>query len=118
VTTSTEEKNVEKIIGEPTDEEQQVNDQQSQSERDRLMSQAYGAAQKDLREKYKDEFNRYYQKRCAERGIEWTPRKSKAEQALDQITDLLSEYPDIAEQVAERLAAQLEGADEQQGEGE
>ena len=111
MTTSTEEKT-------PTKEDLAPTEEQSSSERDRLMSQAYGAAQKDLREKYKDEFNRYYQKRCAERGIEWTPRKSKQEQAMDQIIDLLSEYPDIAEQVAERLAAQLEGADEQQDSGD
>lgn len=89
-----------------------------QQERDRLMSQAYGAAQKDLREAHKKEFDGYYQQRCAERGIEWTPRKSKAEQALDQITDLLSEFPDIAEAVAERLAEQLEGAEEQKNSGD
>jgi hypothetical protein len=111
VTTTTDEQT-------PTTEDLAPAEDQSQSERDRLMSQAYGAAQKDLREKHRDEFNKFYQKRYAERGIEWTPRKSKAEQALDQITDLLSEYPDIAEQVAERLAAQLEGADEQQSEGD
>ena len=111
MTTSTEEQT-------PATEDLNPAEEQSQSERDRLMSQAYGAAQKDLREKHRDEFNKFYQKRCAERGIEWTPRKSKAEQALDQITDLLSEYPDIAEQVAERLAAQLEGADEQQDSGD
>lgn len=91
-------------------------DEMSQQERDRLMSQAYGAAQKDLREAHKPEFDRYYQKRCAERGIEWTPRKSKEEQALDTVMDLLSEYPGIAEQLAERLAEQAEGAAEQQAE--
>lgn len=90
----------------------------TQQDRDRTMSQAYGAAQKDLREAHKPEFDKYYQQRCAERGIEWTPRKSKAEQALDQITDLLTEYPDIAEAVAERLAEQLEGAEEQKDSGE
>ena len=109
MTTPTEETNQTKT--EPVPE-------QSQQERDRLMSQAYGAAQKDLREKHKDEFNRYYQKQCADRGIEWTPRKSKQEQALDTVMDLLTEYPDIAEALAERLAQQAEGAQEQQGEGE
>lgn len=82
-------------------------DEQSQGERDRLMSQAYGAAQRELRTAHQDEFNGYYQKQCAERGIEWTPRKSKQEQALDQIQDLLTEFPDLATQLAERLAAQV-----------
>jgi hypothetical protein len=79
----------------------------SQQDRDRLMSQAYGVAQKRLREGHKDEFNGYYQEECASRGIEWTPRKSKQEQALDQIQDLLTEFPDLAEQLAARLAAQM-----------
>ena len=101
-----------------TETEPAVEPEKTQQERDRLMSQAYGAAQKDLREKHKDEFNRYYQKQCADRGIEWTPRKSKQEQALDTVMDLLTEYPDITEALVERLAAQAEGAQEQQGEGE
>jgi hypothetical protein len=99
VTTSTEEAIV-------------VPEEISQSEKDKLMGQAYSAAQRDLREAHKDEFNGYYQKQCADRGIEWTPRKSKAEQALDTIQDLLTEYPGIAEALAERLAAQAEQARE------
>ena len=102
-----------------TDEQTtETTEEMTQQERDRLMSQAYGAAQKDLREAHKKEFDSYYQKRAAERGIEWTPKKSKQEQALDQITDLLQEYPEIAEQLAERLAEQAEGAAEQQSSGE
>lgn len=101
-----------------TTEEQADQNGADKQDRDRLMSQAYGAAQKDLREAHKKEFDGYYQQRCAERGIEWTPRKSKQEQALDQVMDLLTEYPDIAETLAERLAEQAEGANEQQGEGE
>lgn len=72
-------------------------------ERDRLMTQAYSAAQKTLRAAHQEEFNSLYQKACRDRGIEWTPRKSKQEQALDQIQTLLSEYPDLASQLAERL---------------
>lgn len=79
--------------------------------KDKLMGQAYSAAQKDLRLAHKDEFDGYYQKRCAERGIEWTPRKSKADQALDQITELLAAYPDIAEKLAERLVTGNLGTD-------
>lgn len=89
-----------------TEEAVVVPDEISQSDRDKAMGQAYSAAQKELREAHKDEFNGYYQKQCALRGIEWTPRKSKAEQALDTIQDLLTEYPGIAEALAERLAAQ------------
>jgi hypothetical protein len=100
VSTSTEEA---PVVAEPVVKE---TEEVSQSDRDKAMGQAYSAAQRDLRVAHQDEFNRYYQKQCADRGIEWTPRKSKAEQALDTIQDLLTEYPGIAEQLAERLAAQ------------
>lgn len=73
-------------------------------ERDRLMSQAYGVAQKRLREAHQPEFNRYYQEECKARGIDWTPRKSKEEVALDQIEELLGTFPDLAEKLARRLA--------------
>ena len=89
-----------------TEEAVVVPEELDQGERDRLMGQAYSSAQRDLRTAHQDEFNGYYQKQCALRGIEWTPRKSKAEQALDTIQDLLTEYPGIAEALAERLAAQ------------
>ena len=56
-----------------------------QIERDKLMSKAYTTAQSDLRKTHQDEFNTLYQKRCAELGIQWEPRKSKQEQALDQM---------------------------------
>ena len=83
-----------------------VVEETDKAEKDRLMGQAYSAAQKDLRVAHQDEFNGFYQSQLAARGIEWTPRKSKAEQALDTIQDLLTEYPGIAEALAERLAAQ------------
>jgi hypothetical protein len=81
-----------------------TNGELPRSERDKLMSAAYTAAQKDLREAHQDEFNGYYQKECAARGIEWTPRKSKQDQALDQIVVLLQEFPDLGEKLAARLA--------------
>lgn len=84
-----------------TDQENEVADN---TERDRLMSQAYGVAQKRLREEHKDEFNGYYAEECRARGIEWVPKKSKQEQALDTITELLSTYPDLAEKLVHRLA--------------
>jgi hypothetical protein len=76
-----------------------------QVERDKLMSKAYTTAQSDLRKTHQDEFNALYQKRCAELGIQWEPRKSKQDQALDQMLTLLTEYPALAEKLAAKLAA-------------
>lgn len=81
------------------------------AERDRLLSQAYTTAQKRLREGHKDEFNTLYSEEAKKRGIDWQPRKSKSEQALDTITDLLQQHPDLAEKLAERLVTgDLSGA--------
>lgn len=81
----------------------EVQEQYTAAERDRLMSKAYNQAQKDLREQHKDEFNGFYQKRCAEAGIDWTPKLSKEELALDTILKLLADNPAIAEKLADRL---------------
>ena len=73
--------------------------------KDKLLSQAYTAAQARLREEHKKRFNELYADEAKKRGIEWSPRKSKEEQALDQITDLLSQFPGVAEKLAERLVS-------------
>lgn len=83
-----------------------TNGTMSKEERDKLMSAAYTAAQKDLREAHQDEFNTFYQKECAERGIDWTPRKSPQDKALDDIVTLLQQYPDLAERLAAKIAEQ------------
>jgi hypothetical protein len=72
-------------------------------ERDKLMSRCYGQAQTTLRERYRDEFNGLYQKYLAEVGIEWTPRPSAEQLALEQITRLLDEHPGLASRLADRL---------------
>lgn len=89
-----------------TNSETPSTEEQETVERDKLMSKGYTAAQRDLREAHQDEFNQLYKKRLAELGIDWEPRKSKQELALDQITQLLTEFPDLAEKLAARLAAQ------------
>jgi hypothetical protein len=94
----------EEAVSESTEQDQLST--ADQAERDRLMSKAYTTAQADLRKAHQDEFNGLYQKRCAEVGITWTPRKSKQDQALDTITELLSQYPDLGERLVERLSGQ------------
>lgn len=77
------------------------------AERDRLLSQAYTAAQKRLREENKDRFNVLYGEEAKARGIDWQPRKSKEEQALATIQELLEQYPGAAEKLAEQLGNSL-----------
>lgn len=75
------------------------------AERDRLLSQAYGAAQSRLREENKDRFNALYSEEAKKRGIIWTPRKSKEEAALDTILELLAAHPKLAESLASKLSS-------------
>jgi hypothetical protein len=75
------------------------------AERDRLLSQAYTAAQKRLREEYKDRFNTLYGEEAKARNIDWQPRKSKEEQALATIQELLEQYPGAADKLAEQLGS-------------
>lgn len=80
-------------------------------DRDKVMSRCYGQAQTELRERYRDEFNGLYQKYLAANGIEWTPRPSPEQLALEQITKLLSEFPGLAERLADTLSKQAQAAD-------
>lgn len=73
------------------------------TEREKLITQAYTRATSDLREAHKDEFNTLRIRRSAELGIEWTPRKSKEDAALDQITELLAQFPELGDKLAQRL---------------
>lgn len=84
-----------------------TNGEVTKEDRDKLMSRAYGQAQKDLREAHQDEFNDYYQKRCAEHGIEWSPKPSKADAALNTILELLADNPTLSEKLAAKLAEQV-----------
>lgn len=77
-------------------------------DRDKLMSRCYGQAQTELRERHREEFNTLYQKYLAAVGIEWTPRPTPEQVALDTITKLLGEYPGLAERLAETLAREVQ----------
>ncbi len=83
-------------------------------ERDKLMSRCYGQAQTELREHHRDEFNTLYQQYLKKVGIEWTPRPTPEQLALEQIQKYLSEFPGLAERLADTLASQAQ-ADEEQG---
>lgn len=74
-------------------------------ERDKAFAAARGEADKLLREAHTDEWNRLFQAALAERGVEWAPKPKPEQEALDTIANLLEKYPDLAGQLADRLAA-------------
>jgi hypothetical protein len=80
-------------------------------ERDKLMSRCYGQAQTELREHHRDEFNTLYQRYLKAVGIEWTPRPTPEQLALEQIQKYLTEFPGLAERLADTLASQAQADD-------
>lgn len=79
-----------------------------EADRDKLMSRCYGQAQTELRERHREEFNTLYQKFLAAVGIEWTPRPTPEQLALETITKLLMDFPGLAERLAETLAGEVQ----------
>lgn len=76
--------------------------------KDKAMSAAYGAATKTLREKYREEFDGYYQTEAKARGYDWTPppsEKAKAKAALDKI---LEEHPELVDEIVGKTEDQPE----------
>lgn len=73
---------------------------EDKDERSKKMRAAYGAATASLREKYRDEFDQMYADECQSRGVEYTPRPSAEQKALQQLNALLEEFPHLRGQVA------------------
>lgn len=70
-----------------------------QEERERLLTQAYGAATKRLRDEYRSEFNSLYEEEAAQRGVEWHPKLTAEQKAEQEFDALLAAFPYLAERV-------------------
>lgn len=64
-----------------------------------LLRESYGAAEKRLREAHPDEFNKYRQEEAQERGLSWTPPKSKLDKARDTLREVFAEHPDLLTEI-------------------
>lgn len=83
--------------------EQQA-DQTDSPSKDQLMSRAYSASQRRLRDAHSDEFNGYMVEETGKLGLSWKPRKSPEEKALAEVLSLLDANPGLAEQLASKLS--------------
>lgn len=70
-----------------------------QAERDKALKRAYQAATSRLRTEHREDFHRLYAEEATKRGVEWTPPKTAEEKAADELRELLSRFPHLAEQV-------------------
>lgn len=70
------------------------------NERSKKLRKAYGNATTRLREAHRDEFDSLYSQEAESLGVEYTPRPSAEQKALQQLQALLDEYPQLRGQVA------------------
>lgn len=71
--------------------------------RDKAFNASRGVADRILREHHQDEWNGYYQKELADRGYTWEPKPDPETEALEQISNLLRQFPDLGEKLAAKL---------------
>lgn len=72
-----------------------------QSERARLLRQAYGTANTRLREAHRSEFDELYSLAAEELGVTYTPRLTAEQKAEQELKDLLEKHPHLADKVIE-----------------
>lgn len=70
-----------------------------------LRRRAYAAGEKRLREAHRDEFLQYVQQEAAALGVEYKPRPTATEKAQAKLEALLSEHPELREQLAQAPTA-------------
>jgi hypothetical protein len=68
------------------------------SERSQKLRSAYTAANTALRESHREEFERLYQQKAQELGVDYKPRPTAEQRAQEQMEALLNEYPQLREQ--------------------
>lgn len=67
------------------------------------LRKAYGQANTELRETYRDEFEALYVKHAAANGVAYTPPPSKAEKARLALAELLAANPDLKKELVDEI---------------
>lgn len=82
----------------------------STEERQALINKADSRAYRALRKAHQQEFNEAKQAAAAELGLDWRPRMSAEERARKQINALLSEHPELQDELRSALVNATEAA--------
>lgn len=72
---------------------------QQQDDRATKLRKAYTNAAALLREKHRDEFDKFYADEAAKLGVDYTPKPSAEQRAEQQIDSILAEYPHLRERL-------------------
>lgn len=89
---------VEDQATEPTEEERETTERK---EREKLLGEAYTAATRTIRDKYRNEFNQQMKTEAKSRGIDWQPKLTPEQQAEQQLREILAAFPQLREKLAE-----------------
>lgn len=75
-----------------------MTEDQTKATRQGALRKAYGQATALLREQHRDEFDGLYAQEAKALGVDYTPRPSAEQRALQQIEALLNEHPALRNQ--------------------
>lgn len=70
------------------------------SERAKALRKAYGNATTRLREQYRTEFDSLYAQEAQALGVDYTPRLTPEQKAMEELKDLLNRFPHLRERIA------------------
>jgi hypothetical protein len=68
--------------------------------RQAALKEVYVEATKALRENHRDEFNSLRVEGMKARGFDWAPALTEEEKAEQQVAELLTKFPHLADQIA------------------
>lgn len=74
-------------------------DTKTEAARKTALRAAYTAATSRLRTEHQEEFNLMYSEEAKARGVEWRPRPTTSEKARTELAALLSEHPELFEEI-------------------
>lgn len=64
---------------------------------------AYGAAERALRSRHRDEFEQLYEKACAEHNVPYKRKLTPAEKEAQTVREILARRPDLHDMVGELI---------------
>jgi hypothetical protein len=88
--------------------EQETTTAEEKQARANALRAAYSEATTTLRERHREEFDALHVEAAKKRGVEYTPRPTKADRARQQILDLLRDNPDLEQELIEKISSQVE----------
>lgn len=86
-------------------------------DREKALSKAYTAATSRLRREHQDEFDKYRTEESDRLGVKWAARTKPRDAARQQVADLLSEFPELRDEMLADGSVTEPESEEEEGDG-